>query len=74
LGGLAELEESDGYFVIRGYSCPLTSVVSQHPEACRMAEALVAELTGLPIHKHCGRGESLRCRFEVAHPHFTDPE
>ena len=32
LGGLAELEERDGGFVIRGYSCPLTSVVRDHPE------------------------------------------
>jgi predicted ArsR family transcriptional regulator len=72
LGGLAELEERDGDFVIRGYSCPLTSVVPDHPEVCRMAEALLAELTGLPIHEHCDRGESPRCCFEVAHTHNTE--
>jgi predicted ArsR family transcriptional regulator len=69
LGGLAELEEDDGAFVIRGYSCPLTSVVTDHPEACRMAEALLAELTSLPIHERCDRSESPRCCFEVVHPH-----
>jgi predicted ArsR family transcriptional regulator len=69
LGGLAELEEDNGAFVIRGYSCPLTSVVTDHPGACRMAEALLAELTGLPIHERCDRSESPRCCFEVAHPH-----
>src|SRR5215210_312576 len=74
LGGLAELEERDGGIVIRGYSCPLTSVVVQHPEACRMAEALLAELTGLPIHECCDRGESPRCCFEVAHPHDNEQE
>ena len=68
LGGLAELEDRNGDLVIRGYSCPLTSVVPDHPEACRMAEALLTELTGLPIHEHCDRGESPRCCFEVAHP------
>jgi predicted ArsR family transcriptional regulator len=68
LGGLAELKERDGDLVIRGYSCPLTSVVLDHPEACRMAEAMLTELTGLPIHEHCDRGESPRCCFEVAHP------
>jgi predicted ArsR family transcriptional regulator len=72
LGGLAELEERDGDFVIRGYSCPLTSVVPDHPEVCRMAEALLTELTGLPIHEYCDRRESPRCCFEVAHPHNTE--
>src|SRR5215218_7924775 len=32
LGGLAELEERDGSFVIRGYSCPLAAVTPGHPE------------------------------------------
>ena len=44
LGGLAELEERDGSFVIRGYSCPLAGVASDHPEVCRMAESLITEL------------------------------
>ena len=35
LGGLAELEEEDGTLVIRGYSCPLATVTSDHPEVCR---------------------------------------
>jgi predicted ArsR family transcriptional regulator len=35
LGGLAELEEEDGTLVIRVYSCPLTTVTSDHPEVCR---------------------------------------
>jgi predicted ArsR family transcriptional regulator len=68
LGGLAELEERNGDFVIRGYSCPLTSVVPDHPEACRMAEALVAELASVEVHEHCDRGERPRCRFKVALP------
>ena len=74
LGGLAEVEERNGGFVIRGYSCPLAAVTPDHPEACRMAETLVAELTGLPIHEHCDRGESPRCCFEVANPHNAGRE
>ena len=66
LGGLAELEERDGAFVIRGYSCPLTGVVPGHPEVCRLAEALLTELAGIPIHEHCDRGDNPRCCFEVA--------
>jgi predicted ArsR family transcriptional regulator len=75
LGGLAELEESDGGFAIRGYSCPLTSVVRDHPEACRLAEALLTELTGLPINEHCDRDESTcRCCFEAANPQAAEGE
>ena len=66
LGGLAELEERDGGFVIRGYSCPLAGVTPDHPEVCRMAETLVAELAGVPVHERCDRGERPRCCFEVA--------
>lgn len=66
LGGLAELEESDGSSIIRGYSCPLAAVVPDHPEVCRMAETLLIELVGVPIYEHCDRGERPRCCFEVA--------
>ena len=66
LGGLAELEEHDGGFVIRGYSCPLAGVTPDHPEVCRMVETLIAELAGIPVHERCDRGERPRCCFEVA--------
>ena len=66
LGGLAELEERDGTLVIRGYSCPLGGVTPDHPEVCRMAEALVTEVAGVPVQEHCERGERPRCCFEVA--------
>jgi predicted ArsR family transcriptional regulator len=65
LGGLAELEERDGSVVIRGYSCPLASVTPDHPEVCRMAETLIAELAGVPVHERCDRGERPRCCFEI---------
>ena len=66
LGGLAELEERDGAYVIRGYSCPLAAVTPDHPEVCRMAEALVTEVAGVPVHERCDRSERPRCCFEVA--------
>jgi predicted ArsR family transcriptional regulator len=66
LGGLAELEEQDGTLVIRGYSCPLAAVTLDHPEVCRLAEALVAEVAGVPVHERCDRSERPRCCFEVA--------
>ena len=66
LGGLAELEEQDGTLVIRGYSCPLAGVTRDHPEVCRLAEALVAEVAGVSVQEHCERSERPSCRFEVA--------
>jgi predicted ArsR family transcriptional regulator len=66
LGGLAELEERDGAVVIRGYSCPLAGVTPDHPEVCRMAETLIAEVAGVSVHEQCDRGERPRCCFEIA--------
>jgi predicted ArsR family transcriptional regulator len=65
LGGFAELEEHSNTFVVRGYSCPLTAVVSDHPETCRLVETLITELVGVPVHEHCDRSERPRCCFEV---------
>jgi predicted ArsR family transcriptional regulator len=72
LGGLAELEERDGTLVIRGYCCPLAGVTPDHPEVCRMAEALITELAGVPVYEHCDRGERPRCCFEVATSNGTE--
>jgi predicted ArsR family transcriptional regulator len=66
LGGLAELEERNGSFIVRGYSCPLAAVTPDHPEVCRMAETLLTELAGVPVYEHCDRGERPRCCFEIA--------
>jgi hypothetical protein len=50
-------------------------VVRDHPEACRLAEALLTELTGLPINEHCDRDESTcRCCFEAANPQAAEGE
>jgi predicted ArsR family transcriptional regulator len=72
LGGLAELEEYNGSFVIRGYSCPLGGVVApDHPEVCRMVETLITEVAEVPAYEHCDRGERPRCCFEVSPPDDT---
>jgi predicted ArsR family transcriptional regulator len=64
LGGLAELEERDGVFTIRGYSCPLAALAPDHPEVCRLAEAFVAGVAGVDVRERCDRGPIARCRFE----------
>lgn len=68
LGGLTEVEQWDGGWVIRSAGCPLARLVGKHPQACLALEALVAELTGLPVREVCDRGERPRCRFQVGGP------
>ncbi|HKH11600.1 MAG TPA: helix-turn-helix domain-containing protein [Rubrobacter sp.] len=71
LGGLAELEEGDERFIIRGYGCPLSAVTSGRPEVCRVAEALISELAGVPVRERCDRGARPRCCFEVVRSEST---
>jgi predicted ArsR family transcriptional regulator len=65
LGGAARVEREGGRLFIRGASCPLAAAVAEHPEVCRLAEALVSELTGARVREHCERGDSPRCCFEL---------
>ena len=67
LGGLAEVEATDnGELRLIGYSCPLGSIVKEHPQACLAAEALVASVADLPVAERCERDEEHpRCRFVV---------
>jgi predicted ArsR family transcriptional regulator len=65
IGGTPVVERGDGKLTIRSGGCPLAAAVSEHPEVCELAEALVAELVGLPVREVCDRVASPRCRFEV---------
>jgi predicted ArsR family transcriptional regulator len=65
LGGLAEVEEGDEGFVITGCDCPLAAIVPGHPEACRLAQALMEEVIGAPVVERCERSPIPRCWFVV---------
>ncbi len=67
LGGMTELEACDGHtYCIRGYSCPLAAAVPGHPEVCRLAEALITELVGVPVQEQCENGAAPHCCFTVS--------
>ncbi|HLG63417.1 MAG TPA: ArsR family transcriptional regulator [Ktedonosporobacter sp.] len=66
LGGMAELERSNGGYCIQGYKCPLAIAAQEHPEVCRLAESLLTELVGVPLQEQCEHGETPRCRFVVS--------
>jgi predicted ArsR family transcriptional regulator len=65
LGGSPRIEKENGKLLIRSGACPLSAAVIAHPEVCELAEALVAEIVGVPVREHCERGESPKCCFEM---------
>lgn len=68
LGGFAEIEETAGGYVIQGCTCPLAAAVDATPNACLLAETLLSDATGLPVHQICDPGPPPRCRFEIRAP------
>lgn len=65
MGGMAELEQENGTYTIRSYSCPLAAAVPAHHEVCALAETLLMELAGAPVHEHCECDERPQCKFEI---------
>jgi predicted ArsR family transcriptional regulator len=65
IGGAAEVEKHDDKIVIRSNNCPLAAAVSVHPEVCRLAETLVAEVVKAPVVERCDREGRPKCRFEI---------
>lgn len=65
IGGTAEVERHDDKVVIRSTGCPLAAAVSVHPEVCRLAETLVAEVVKAPVQECCNRDGPPQCRFEI---------
>ncbi len=62
LGAEMERERDDEGLWLRGHACPLGALVPDHPELCGLVEALLAEITGRPVHEHCRREDPLRPR------------
>ena len=67
IGGAGEVVKEEDKFVIEGTGCPLAAAVAVHPEVCRLAESLVAEIVKAPVHEQCDRTGRPKCRFEISH-------
>ena len=66
LGGAARLEKEEGKIIIRSASCPFATAVEAHPEVCRVAETLVAQITGGRVREKCNKtAVPPRCSFEI---------
>lgn len=66
LGGLSDVTETEDAITIRGYSCPLATIVSDHPEACRLTEQLISGIVGAKVVECCDRSGAPRCSFRVS--------
>jgi predicted ArsR family transcriptional regulator len=69
LGGAAVAEDDPGRpggTTIVGRSCPIGAVVAEHPDACGLLEAFLAEaLPEATVREVCHKGDAPHCRFEV---------
>ena len=67
IGGAAAVEQQGDKMVIVSGGCPLAAAVAVHPEVCRLAETLVAEIVEVPVEEKCDRTGRPKCRFELGH-------
>ncbi len=65
IGGAAGAEKQGDKIVIRSNGCPLAAAVNVHPEVCRLAETLLAEVVKAPVVEQCDREGRPKCRFEI---------
>ncbi len=68
LGSAAEVTEERGKIVISSYGCPIAEAVTADVRACIAMEALLEDLTGLPVTERCDHDEHPSCRFEIKIP------
>jgi predicted ArsR family transcriptional regulator len=65
MGGLTEVVEADGGYVLQSHGCPLAAATAEHPEVCNALESLLSDFVGTPVTKCCDRYDRARCCFEI---------
>lgn len=68
LGGDADLVRHGDADVIEAHGCPLGEAVAVRPELCKAVEALLSEVTRVPVREECDRSGRPRCRFVLGGP------
>ncbi len=68
LGSVAEVTEEKGKIIISSYGCPIAEAVTADVRSCIAMEALLEDLTGLPVAERCDHSEHPSCRFEIKIP------
>lgn len=65
LGGDADLLRTRDGWTIQGHGCPLARAVEVRPEACRIVEQMLEDMTQGRVCERCDRGDTPRCRFVI---------
>ena len=65
LGAEIDVERMPDGYRLRGFACPLSATVREHPGTCQVVEELVSTLVGVPATECCDRTDGARCRFEI---------
>ncbi len=65
-GGLTDVRAKNGVLVIRSKGCPLAALTSEHPAACKVLEALLADYVSAGVKTCCRRDEEPQCCFEIS--------
>src|SRR5436190_3594587 len=68
LGAELDVERTPGGYLLRGFACPLATLVRDTPNACHAIEELVSAVVGVPVRECCDRTSGARCRFEILRP------
>ena len=68
LGGAAVAERTDKGLMITSQACPFADAVVEHPETCKIAESVIAEVVKLPVREACDRSGAPRCVFAIEDP------
>jgi predicted ArsR family transcriptional regulator len=58
----------NGDAIIRGCSCPLTSVIKRKPELCNVIARLLTEILEQPVEQQCDHHGAPRCEFRLQRP------
>ena len=66
LGGLTDVREDDGQFIIQSHGCPLAATALHHPETCSAMESFVSEFVGATVTQRCDRHDRPRCCFQIS--------
>ncbi|MGB7070252.1 MAG: ArsR family transcriptional regulator [Pyrinomonadaceae bacterium] len=65
LGGAAHVIRENGSILIKSESCPFSEAVTEHPEVCQVAEAMLTEIVNASVKEECNRSGKPKCRFSV---------
>ncbi|MEI8195297.1 MAG: ArsR family transcriptional regulator [Phycisphaerae bacterium] len=65
MGGVVEVHQDKGKWVICVKGCLLAEAVTRHPHVCHLKETLLSDLLGKKVQEQCKKGNKPECCFVV---------